>query len=148
MNLTLFGEYLDRYVFVAPRMPEWLAMLTIFKYTTWLLICGIFMLSVVSWYLLGVARPEKAAHKKIILCVLNTWAVFLGIATNNRPFWNPLRIFFVMLTLYSLNITTVYTSKLINVFTNPAYEDQIDTIEEIINSHLPIGNQLVFTTDF
>lgn len=79
------------------------------------------------------------AHRNLPLCVLNSWAVFLGVASNNRPFWNPLRIFFISLTLYSINITTIYTSKLINVFTDPPRQDQIDTIEEIVESKLPIG---------
>lgn len=52
---------------------------------------------------------------------------------------SPLRIFFIALALYSVNLTTIYTSKLINVFTDPPFEDQIDTIVEIVESHLPIG---------
>lgn len=48
---------------------------------------------------------------------------------------------FIALALYGLNVTTIYTSKLITVFTQPAYEDQIDTILEIIESGLPIGGR-------
>lgn len=86
--------------------------------------------------------PEKKEHKTLILCSLNSWSLFLGISANNRPQWSPLRIFFIMFALYALNITTIYTSKLIVVFQHPHYEDQIDTIEEIIESGLPIGMNL------
>lgn len=101
-----------------------------------------FLLSAITWYLLGLAMPERMPHKRIALCLLNSLAVFLCISANNRPEWSPLRIFFIILALYGLNLTTIYTSKLITVFTSPAYEEQIDTIEEIIESGLPIGMYL------
>lgn len=120
-------------------MPQWLAMLTIFEYITWIVFCLMFILSAVAWYFFGRATPEQPTHKKVILCTLNCWAVVLGVSANNRPSWSPLRVFFLTLALYGMNFTTIYTSKLVNVFTHPAYEDQIDTIEEIIGSNLPIG---------
>lgn len=136
VSIFLFNH---RYVFVAQKQPEWMGMLTIFRYTTWIAICFVMVISSIAWYTLGLTMPEKMAHRNLPLCVLNSWAVFLGVASNNRPFWNPLRIFFISLTLYSINITTIYTSKLINVFTDPPRQDQIDTIEEIVESKLPIG---------
>lgn len=131
---------------VAQRQPQWMAMLTIFAYETWILFCVVFILSAVTWYFVGRAMPEKAAHKRVALCIINCWCIFLGISANNRPYYTPLRILFITLALFGINVTTVYTSKLINVFTNPAYEDQIDTIQEIIDSHLPIGK--IFRIDF
>lgn len=129
---------------MAQRQPQWLAMLTIFKYTTWILFCVIFILSAGAWYFFGRITAEKFAQKNVVLVILNSFCVFLGVAANNRPELSPLRIFFIILALYGLNVTTIYTSKLINVFTNPAYEEQIDTVEEIITSHLPIGEEFPF----
>lgn len=128
-----------RYVYIAQRQPEWLAMLTIFKYTTWILIVVLLILSTVAWYLLGRITQEKKAHKNVALVTMNSFSLFLGVTANNRPSLSPLRIFFLTLALYGINLTTIYTSKLINVFTNPPYDDQIDTISEIVDSHLPIG---------
>lgn len=88
--------------------------------------------------------PENVQHKKVAMCMLNSWAVFLGISANNRPNWTPLRVFFITLALYGLNVTTIYTSKLITVFTSPAYENQIDTFDELIESGLPIGRRIFF----
>lgn len=45
-----------------------------------------------------------------------------------------------MLALYGLNVTTIYTSNLITMFTEPKHEAQLDTIDEIIKAGLPIGN--------
>lgn len=131
-----------RYVFVAQKMPTWLGMLVIFEYITWIVTVTIFVVSVISWYFLGRISSESAPHTQFALCLLNSWAVTICIAVNNRPQRSPLRIFFLALALYSINLTTIYTSKLISVFTNPPYEDQIDTIEEIVESHLPIGKSI------
>lgn len=114
-------------------------MLTIFKSTTWIVFCFILVLSAASWYFLGRSMAEKEAHKKFALCALNSWSVFLGVSANNRPHWSPLRIFFITLALYGVNVTTIYTSKLIHVFTEAPFMEQIDTIEEILDSRLPIG---------
>lgn len=128
-----------RYVYIAPLQPSWLGLITIFQYYTWMVFVGMFLLATITWYLLGRAMPERKPHKRIALCMLNSWSVFLCISANNRPEWSPLRVFFIILALYGLTVTTIYTSKLITVFTSPAYEEQIDTIEEIIDSGLPIG---------
>lgn len=93
----------------------------------------------VSWLIFGTAMAESNSHKKLVLCVMNSLAVFLGISSNNRPNFTPLRVFFVLLALYGLNITTIYTSKLINVFTNPVHDAQISTITEIIDAGISIG---------
>lgn len=82
---------------------------------------------------------EEKPHKKFALCAMNSFAVFLGISSNNRPDHTPLRVFFIILALYGLNITTMYTSKLITVFTQPAHDHQISTIQEILNKKIPIG---------
>lgn len=123
-------------------------MLTIFKSSTWILICIIFILSAVVWYFFGRVTREHLSHKQAVLVTFNSWCVFLGVATNNRPDLNPLRIFFLTFTLYAMNITTIYSSKLINVFTHPPYEEQIDTVEEIVDSFLPIGRIFFYSIHF
>lgn len=120
-------------------MPEWLGMLSIFQMTTWIVTCFILIVSTISWYIFGRITSEEKHHSQFAICLLNSLAVTICVAVNNRPALSPLRIFFIALTLYSINLTTTYTSKLIDVFTNPPYEDQIDTIAEIVESKLAIG---------
>lgn len=127
------------YVYVAQLQPPWLGLISIFRTTTWLVLVALFFLSTATWYVLGRVTSERKAHKRFSMCTLNSWSVFLGISAANRPDRLPLRVFFIMLTLYALNVATIYTSKLILVFKTPPYEEQIDTIEEIIESGMPIG---------
>lgn len=116
-------------------------MLCIFEEETWALSIAILIISGTSWYFFGRKTPEKLAHKDGVLCMLNSWCVFIGVSSNNQPDFAPLRIFFITFSIYALNLTTIYTSKLIRVFTHPALDRQIDTIEELINSKIPIGGR-------
>lgn len=129
----------DRYVYVATFRPEWLAMLMIFKEFTWIGICVTLLVSGIAWYFLGRLTREKLPHGVPQLCALNSFSLLITHATNNRPLLTPLRILFVALALFGMNITTIYSSKLIRVFTHPVLEDQIDTVEEIITSRMPVG---------
>lgn len=140
MEAFLFKFAILRYAFVADLKPRWMSLVSIFEPNTWMVFSVITILNGCTWFFLGVLLPEKKAHKILSTCLLNSWAVFLGVSTNHRPQLAPLQIFFIMIALYGLNVTTIYTSKLITVFTNPAYEEQIDTIQEILNSGLPYGS--------
>lgn len=101
------------------------------------------IISTIAWYILGHATHEARPMQQLGLCALNVWAVVLGHSIYARPQLIPLRIFFLALALYGLNVSTIYASKLIVVFTLPSYESQIDTIEEILESQIPIGNVLI-----
>lgn len=134
------GQYSRcRYTFIAPETPKWRGMLAIFDYLTWASFCLVLIISAVAWFLLGHATHEARSMRQFGLCALNTWSVVLGTSILARPQYIPLRVFFLSLALYSLNATTIYTSKLINVFTTPAYEHQIDSFDEILGSNIPIG---------
>lgn len=124
---------------MAKLSPPWRGLIEIFQPITWLLFVLILLIAAFAWYIFGVTMPEAAPHRKVAILMMNTWCVFLGISANNRPDFTPLRIFFILLALYGLNVTTIYTSKLINVFTEPNYEPQINTISEIIKTGQMIG---------
>lgn len=127
---------------MAQLSPPWEGLIEIFQPITWLLFVLILLVAAFAWYIFGVTMPESAPHRKVAVLMMNTWCVFLGISANNRPDFTPLRVFFIMLALYGLNVTTIYTSKLINVFTEPKYEPQIDSISKIIEIHEMLGTKM------
>ncbi|XP_055700520.1 uncharacterized protein LOC129800270 [Phlebotomus papatasi] len=148
-DLEDFGQSVtymeDSYTWYAPlaeyRAP-WKSLLVIFLYSTWLLLIFSLIWAGSMWYVLGrFSHRENHHHKLYILCLLNAWQVLIGISTNNRPNHMPLRLLFISIALYGLNIATIYTSKLITVFTNPIFDDQIDTREKILISGLPFGGR-------
>jgi hypothetical protein len=69
---------------------------------------------------------------------------FTGVSSNNRPEYISLRIFFVILALYGLSVTAIYSSKLVTVFTNPPLAYQINSVDELLESGLPIGGRLEY----
>lgn len=132
-------DYYTFYVQLAPFEARWKGLVTIFKENTWYAFGVVLLVSWGFWYLLGYCSNEPAQHSQMVLTFLNVFSVSLGVSANNRPTQFSLRIFFIILSLYALTLTTIYTSKLITVFTNPAYEHQIDSLEELVTAGFPIG---------
>ncbi|EDS33617.1 conserved hypothetical protein [Culex quinquefasciatus] len=123
-------DYYTWFVQTAGLQSRWKVLLDIFEISTWELFALVLFVCSLTWFLVGTALPELRPHKCFSTCILNTC--------------NSLRIFFVALALYSINVTTIYTSQLINVFTSPPREHQIDTIEEILNMTTPIGGRMEY----
>lgn len=127
------------YVFRPPFKETWKSLIGIFKTITWIVFIWILIITGACWAILARLSNEHKPHREFVLAYLATWAIFLGQSAYHRPYHQPLRIFFIFLALYGLNVTTIYTSNLINVFTSPARENQIDTVQEMLDSGLPIG---------
>ncbi|KAG5673460.1 hypothetical protein PVAND_003505 [Polypedilum vanderplanki] len=135
----------DYYRFFIPKAsyePRWKGLLNIYKREIWYAALTIFLISWTFWFLAGIFSYESYQHRQIILIFLNVLAVTLGVSANNRPEFLTLRFFFAMLALYSLILTSLYTSKLIDVFTHPKTDYQIDSIEEVLDNEFPIGGRL------
>ncbi|XP_062556566.1 uncharacterized protein LOC134221390 [Armigeres subalbatus] len=139
-----YQDYYTWFVELAGLESRWKVLLIIFEIPTWELIALTLLISSISWFLIGSSLPETHAHKVLSTCFLNTWCVLLGISTSNRPMYNSLRIFFIALALYGLNLTTIYTSLLINFFASPPRKHQIDTMDEILAANFQIGGRMEY----
>ncbi|XP_053678492.1 uncharacterized protein LOC128728865 [Anopheles nili] len=135
-------DYYTWFVPAAGHDARWKLLLFIFEVSTWELFGCVLLVSGCVWRFVGQFLPESAAHRQLTTCFLNTWCVFLCVSAHNRPACHALRLFFMALTLYALNVTTIYTSLLITVLTNPPLAYQLDTIEEILASGLPFGGRV------
>lgn len=128
------------YIKLAGLEPPWKGLATIFAFETWLLSFAILIISWITWFTIGrISQDEDSSHRSVSLTALNTFGVTLCVAVFERPNYHPLRIFFMALTLFSLNLVCIYTSKLIDVFKNPAFEHQIATIEEVMKLGISFG---------
>lgn len=138
---SYFEDSYTWFVPMAPWRAPWKGLVVIFNWSTWLFLVLVLMLSSFAWTFLGRNSGELEKFKKFAMCILNSWSVMLGVSVNLQPIRNPLRILFMAVALYGLNITTVYTSKLIQVFTEPAHDAQIQTVGEIMDQRLPLGGR-------
>ena len=135
-------DYYTWFVDLAPYEPRWKGLIFIFKPYAWTALGCIIIISWLAWLSFGYLTNESIYHQQTTTTFLNSFAVFLGVSAHNRPKFSTLRLFFIMLALYGLTVTTIYTSKLITVFTNPTVDHQIDSVHEILLSELPFGGRL------
>jgi len=135
-------DYYRFFVPKAPLAPRWKGLINIYSSDIWYAVLTTFVIAWIFWFIVGIFSPESYQHRQFILICLNVLCVFLGISANNRPQFTTLRFFFCILTLYTLIICTLYTSKLIDVFTNPKEDYQFDSLVELLASNLPIGGRL------
>ncbi|XP_055857300.1 uncharacterized protein LOC129920117 isoform X2 [Episyrphus balteatus] len=127
------------FIAAAEPRPPWKALFFIYQPNMWLCIGIVLLITWFFWLTFGCTLPEKEAHKSNTLTAINSWGVTLGIPVYEHPECHTSRIFFIGLCLYGMNVTSVYTSKLIAVFANPGHEHQISTIEEVIHEGIPYG---------
>ncbi|XP_073943277.1 uncharacterized protein [Choristoneura fumiferana] len=132
----------DSYTWVVPRafqQPLWLAFFIIFKRIVWISVVAGFVVVALTWMLLAKLSKDPTYRKNLDHYLINTWISNLGFVAYSRPVTNSLRLFFIFLNLYCVLLLTAYQTKLIDVLTNPNFEHQISTVEELAASDLGCG---------
>ncbi|TDG39803.1 hypothetical protein AWZ03_013774 [Drosophila navojoa] len=126
---------------LADRRPAWQAMVGIFRPYTWICFLLVLLLSWLCWYSLVWLLPEPQYFQPLSLTGINALAVSICIAVQERPVCESTRVFFVMLTLYGVNVVAIYTSKMISTFQDPGHLHQIDTLKELVVAGVPFGGE-------
>ncbi|XP_063532826.1 uncharacterized protein LOC134743364 [Cydia strobilella] len=132
----------DSYTWVVPRAlpkPAWLALFVIFQKTVWLTVITCFVLIALSWMVLAKLSKDPTYRTNLDHYFINTWLSNLGFCAFSRPITNSLRLFFVFINLYCILLLTAYQTKLIDFLTNPSFEYQISTVEELVEIGLKCG---------
>lgn len=132
----------DSYTWVTPRAspsPRWVALFVIFKRVVWYCAVAGFVLCVCTWKIFGILSKDSAYHRNFRHCFMNAWISIFGFCAYARPVRQSLRIFYVFFNLYCILFLTGYQAKLIDVLKNPTFEQQVNTIEELIESDLMFG---------
>ncbi|KAH8254744.1 hypothetical protein KR032_012025 [Drosophila birchii] len=127
------------FIKMADRRPAWKAMVGIFEPSTWITFILMQLLSWWVWFALVKLLPEPRYYQQISLTAINTIAVSIGIAVQERPLYHATRVFFMALTLYGLNVVAIYSSKMIGTFQDPGYLHQLDELTEVVAAGIPYG---------
>ncbi|ALC42805.1 Ir60a [Drosophila busckii] len=127
---------------LAERRPAWQAMAAIFEPLTWLCFVIVLGISCLCWYALMRLLPEPQYYQMLSLSGINSLAVTLGIAVQERPVCEATRLFFMGLTLYGLNVVATYSSKMIGTFQDPGYLHQMENLNEIVAAGIPFGGDI------
>lgn len=132
----------DAYTWVVPRAHKsaaWVALVIIFQGLVWYTVIAGFFLCGVMWKIIGQLSGDSQYNSSFGHCFLNTWITIFGFVSYLHPCKESLRVFFVFLNIYCILFSTAYQTKLFEVLTNPSYEYQIQTVEELIESGLKFG---------
>ncbi|KAM8713199.1 hypothetical protein ACLKA7_013501 [Drosophila subpalustris] len=126
---------------LADRRPAWQAMVGIFALSTWISFLLALVLSWLFWYALVRILPEPEFYQQLSLTGINALGVTIGVAVQERPICDATRLFFLALTLYSINLVATYTSKMIETFQYPGYLHQLDDLREVVAAGIPFGGE-------
>ncbi|KAH8337808.1 hypothetical protein KR067_004482 [Drosophila pandora] len=127
------------YIKEAEVRPAWQAMVGIFEPYTWLCFLLVLLVTWLFWFALVKILPEPNYYQQLSLTGINALAVTISVAVQERPVCEATKVFFIALTLYSLNVVATYTSKMIATFQDPGYLHQLDELTEVVAEGIPYG---------
>lgn len=123
---------LDDFSIVVPAaklQKPWKKLIIVFTPTIWIIMAVALVMYICSWWALDRSNSRR---KEYSWYALHAWYAFLcGSIPVRRSIKHYIVVFW---TLYSLLICTSYQSQLLSVLTRPIYEDQISTMQELLNS--------------
>lgn len=124
---------------VASQIPKWKNIAKIFDIKVWMLLIVLIVTNSIIWRLIAIAsKSEKVYFKKLSNSFFTSLYILLQ-NTLSSPKSVPLRISYYTWCICCTIIYVAYTSKLISFITNPLFENQIDTMDELLNSMLDLG---------
>ncbi|PSN30575.1 hypothetical protein C0J52_27176 [Blattella germanica] len=121
-----------KYCFLIPEAKffnHWSWFTFVFRTSLWVFCVS--CLGLVAAVLKAMASLNKYRdYKGVCHCVLNMWAVLLGIGTN-LPACRQIRIVVLSWVLFSLCVNTVFQTYVTSYFIVQVQEHQIDSLEEL-----------------
>lgn len=124
------------YVPCAKHIPRQGNFTKVFSWSLWLATASVSLLAVAAifWIYKSYREPRSVAE-----CFLEVSAVVLGVSVSQVPRACGLRAFFLIWVCYSLAISTVFQSFFTSYLVDPGLQDQISTLEEMLQSGIKYG---------
>lgn len=123
---------LSWYVPAAEIIPVWKLVLNTFSGVTWLFMLSVGFLFTVLHYLINIGFERNEDDEPMGLTMV---ALALGFSTQwtRRP---PLRIILLAWSLFCFHVALMFNTRLFSVLTEPPFDSQIDTIQQLHDSRL------------
>jgi hypothetical protein len=111
----------------------------IFSLSVWVfIVVALFLVTVVSWSLAKQSNEIRScANMSSAIYII--WAVTVGVSVIRTPRSLRLKLFFVIFVWYCSAISTVFQTFLTSILVDPGYENQLKTLEEILDSGIEYG---------
>lgn len=133
---------------IAQYVPKWRVLAIIFSWYLWILCISLVLFSAVLLKITSLSKNESKHYKKFGNDLLNTFQIMIVNAVDRQPKSDWSRIVFIGLNFFSIIITAVYTSSLINYLTLPQREPQVDSIDGVLAKNWDIGGLPVYQDIF
>ncbi|KAF5297011.1 hypothetical protein FQA39_LY12225 [Lamprigera yunnana] len=137
-SLTFHSEKIIFIVPVPEKMSAMQVLVSVFKFELWVIIMMVLLLMVLIWWITLKLHNKKLASYYFFNVILDVIHVTIWSSIPKVPKCKILKFIFLIYTVYCVHIQISYSSGLIRVLTVPLYEKGIRTVEDLINSDLPI----------
>ncbi|KAJ9592117.1 hypothetical protein L9F63_001345 [Diploptera punctata] len=117
--------------------PRWTGIFKVFSVPVW--VVGSFVTTVTAALLYFLARNSHEVYTSFHRCFMNFFAVLLGISVQVMPNKADLRIVFLSWIIFSMCINTVFQTYLTTFLTQPSFQHQINSLEELLTSGIEFG---------
>lgn len=131
--------YRNPLVWIVPKaikVANFKLILTIFNIYVWIFIMFVFIIEVIVWWLFPKVILAKVDDFWYI--VLSVLLVFLRNSITKIPLLKTISFNLMVYSVFCTIIWTVFQANLIGYLTEPQYEREINSVEELIESNLAI----------
>jgi hypothetical protein len=126
----------------ADRIPVWVSLFRCFSVVLWATLIGTYILSTICWHILTKHSFPHQSHRDIHWTTSLTEVLNIFLPTcfvNIFPFRNQSeRMFLASCMFFSIVMTSIWQGALFNKLKSPLHYKDIDTLEELDESGLPI----------
>jgi hypothetical protein len=117
------------------------SLINLFTAPVWSVLVLLLVLSAVTLCCLAniphsCVTKEAIVYRSLSQCCSNVWAIFLGVSVAEMPKTFRLRVFFSLFICYCFAINTVFQAYFTTFLTEPVYEKQIHTFDELKRSKI------------
>jgi hypothetical protein len=126
----------------ADRIPIWVSLFRCFSALLWVTLIGTYILSAICWHIVTKHSFPHQSHRKVhwTTSLAEVWSIFLPTSfAKIFSFRNQSeRMFLASCMFFSIVMTCLWQGALYNRLKSPLHYKDIDTLEELDESGLPI----------
>jgi len=111
----------------------------IFSPSVWVaIVLVLFLVTVTSWCL-ATQSNDIRSYSTVSSSLYNIWAVTVGVPVTGMPRSLRFRLLFFVFVLYCFVISTVFQTFMTSFLVDPGYENQLKSLDEILDSGIAFG---------
>jgi hypothetical protein len=111
----------------------------IFSPSVWVAIVVVLLLVTVVSCCLAKQSNDTRSYTTMSSALYNIWSVTIGVSVTGMPRGLRLRFLFFVFVLYCTAISTVFQTFFTSFLVDPGYENQLTSLDEILDSRIEFG---------